>query len=216
MTMIQALDLMDDFVDPSDPDLDLPNSVHAYQTAERIRKKHPLNYELQLTGLIHDLGKVLYKWGEETHSVVGDTFVVGAKFPESIVFYETLVNNPDFSNSIYNTQNGLYEENCGLDNVKITFGHDEYLYLVLSKNKNHKLSKKYWDIIRYHSLYPWHSNEEYKHLMNPNDEYTLKNVQYFNQFDLYSKDDIDFVLTDEIQEYYTKLLIDYFPEPLQW
>jgi inositol oxygenase len=216
MTIIQALNLMDDFVDPSDPDLDLPNSVHAYQTAERIRKKYPLNYELQITGLIHDLGKVLYKWGEESYSVVGDTFVVGAKFPESIVFYETIINNPDFNNPNYNTKNGIYEENCGLDNVKIAFGHDEYLYLVLSKNKNHKLTKKYWNIIRYHSLYPWHSEEEYKHLMNPNDEQTLTDVKYFNQFDLYSKEDDDFVLTEEIKEYYKKILIDYFPEPLQW
>ena len=36
MTMHKALSLLDDFVDPSDPDLDVPNSIHAYQTAERI------------------------------------------------------------------------------------------------------------------------------------------------------------------------------------
>ena len=29
-----ALNMLDDFVDPSDPDLDVPNSIHAYQTAE--------------------------------------------------------------------------------------------------------------------------------------------------------------------------------------
>ena len=38
MSIKQALAHMDDFIDPSDPDLDLPNSIHAYQTAERIRK----------------------------------------------------------------------------------------------------------------------------------------------------------------------------------
>ena len=36
-----ALKMLDDFVDPSDPDVDVPNSVHAYQTAERIRKNIP-------------------------------------------------------------------------------------------------------------------------------------------------------------------------------
>jgi inositol oxygenase len=52
--------MMDDFIDPSDPDLDVPNSIHAYQTAERIRKKHPEDKELQIAGLIHDLGKFYF------------------------------------------------------------------------------------------------------------------------------------------------------------
>ena len=46
------------------------------------------------------------------------------------------------------------------------------------------------------------------------DEITLKNVLDFNQFDLYSKEDVNFVLTDEIKEYYDKLLKEYFPEEL--
>ena len=55
----------DNFIDPSDPDVDLPNSIHAYQTAERIRKKYPLDKQLQITGLIHDLGKVLFDLKKE-------------------------------------------------------------------------------------------------------------------------------------------------------
>ena len=47
MTMNKALSLMDTFIDPSDPDLDEENSIHAYQTAERIRKKFPEDKELQ-------------------------------------------------------------------------------------------------------------------------------------------------------------------------
>ena len=90
--------MLDDFVDPSDPDVDLPNSIHAYQTAERIRRKRPLQEQLQLTGLIHDLGKVLFKFGEESHVVVGDTYAVGCPFPKSIVYYETMKRNPDCQN----------------------------------------------------------------------------------------------------------------------
>ena len=45
MTMNKTLELINDFIDPSDPDLDLPNSIHAYQTAERIRKDYPDNKE---------------------------------------------------------------------------------------------------------------------------------------------------------------------------
>ena len=36
-TILEALDKLNDMVDESDPDIDLPNSVHAFQTAERIR-----------------------------------------------------------------------------------------------------------------------------------------------------------------------------------
>ena len=40
MSIKEVLSRMDNFIDPSDPDLDVPNSIHAYQTAERIRKKY--------------------------------------------------------------------------------------------------------------------------------------------------------------------------------
>lgn len=29
------------------------------------------------------------------------------------------------------TENGIYEPGCGLDNVLLSWGHDEYLYNVL-------------------------------------------------------------------------------------
>ena len=77
MSIKKALSMMDDFIDPSDPDLDVPNSIHAYQTAERARKRYPEDKELQIAALIHDLGKVLFSYGEPNYSVVGDTYVVG-------------------------------------------------------------------------------------------------------------------------------------------
>ena len=83
MTIKKALSLLDAFIDPSDPDLDVPNSIHAYQTAEQIRKKYPDNKEFQIIGLIHDLGKVLFTFGEPSWCVVGDTYVLGCKFPFS-------------------------------------------------------------------------------------------------------------------------------------
>ena len=92
MSIKIALSLLDNFIDPSDPDLDVPNSIHAYQTADRIRKKYPDNKELQIVGLIHDIGKVLFTFSEPTWAVVGDTFPVGCKYSKSIVYYETLKN----------------------------------------------------------------------------------------------------------------------------
>lgn len=41
MSIMEALDLLDNVVDESDPDVDFPNSYHAYQTAEGIRQAHP-------------------------------------------------------------------------------------------------------------------------------------------------------------------------------
>ncbi|NXC48063.1 MIOX oxygenase, partial [Penelope pileata] len=58
MSVMQALELLDQLVDESDPDVDFPNSFHAYQTAEGIR------HWFHLVGLLHDLGKVLALFGE--------------------------------------------------------------------------------------------------------------------------------------------------------
>ena len=213
MSMKEALSHLDTFIDPSDPDLDEENSIHAYQTAERIRKLHPTNKELQLVGLIHDLGKVLFTFGEPNWAIVGDTYVVGCEFPTTIVYYDTLKENSDFDK--YDT-NGIYEPGCGLENLHITFGHDEYLYQVLKQNEGkHKISPSLMDVIRYHSFYPWHTSGEYKQFMNELDKETLKNVNHFNQFDLYSKEDSPDI-SDEIKKYYDELLEEYFPAILQW
>ena len=55
---MEALEMLNELVDESDPDIDMPNIVHAFQTAERIREDHPDQDWFHLTGLIHDLGKV--------------------------------------------------------------------------------------------------------------------------------------------------------------
>ena len=71
------------------------------------------------------------------------------------------------------------------------------------------------NVIRYHSFYPWHTSGEYRHLMKPSDYDILQDVNAFNQFDLYSKEDSTHI-SDEIKAYYDKLLDTYFPEILQW
>lgn len=62
MNIKDALIKLNDLVDESDPDTDLPNIVHAFQTAERIREDHPNEDWFQLIGLIHDLGKVWFSF----------------------------------------------------------------------------------------------------------------------------------------------------------
>ena len=216
LSINEILNIMDKFVDPSDPDLDKSNSIHAYQTAERIREKYPYDYDLQIIGLIHDLGKILFIFGEPPWAIVGDTFVLGCRIPKSVVYYNSLkyiiYQHPDYNNSIL----GVYKEKCGLDKLLLSFGHDEYLYQVLKQNKTHKIKEKYMNIIRYHSFYPWHTMGEYRQFMNKSDYKKLENVLMFNQFDLYSKNDKEFKLTDEIKKYYNDLLNLYFPKELQW
>lgn len=41
MGMMDAIMTLDQLVDESDPDVDFPNSFHAFQTAEGIRQAHP-------------------------------------------------------------------------------------------------------------------------------------------------------------------------------
>merc|ERR1711981_501668 len=125
-TIMEALEMLNELVDESDPDIDLPNIIHAFQTAERIREEHPDKDWLQLVGLIHDLGKVMAFYDEPQWTVVGDTFVVGCRPQPSIVFCDSSFNNnPDVRNPAYNTELGIYEAGCGLRNVVMSWGHDE-------------------------------------------------------------------------------------------
>lgn len=41
MTVMESIDCLDQLIDESDPDVDFPNSFHAFQTAEGIRREHP-------------------------------------------------------------------------------------------------------------------------------------------------------------------------------
>ena len=198
-----------------DPDIELDQFQHLLQTSESIWADGHEDWFV-LTGFIYDLRKVLCLFGEPQWAVVGDTCPVGCEFSNKIVCPEFLDFNPDTKNPIYNTPLGIYYQNCGLDKVKMSWGHDEYLYQVLKQNKKlHKISEKYWDIIRYHSFYPWHTHNEYTYFMNDKDYLILDNIKDFNQYDLYSKED-DIYITDDIINYYKDLLKKYFPDPLQW
>ena len=214
---------LENFVDISDPDITLPNFYHGIQTAEAIRLDGHPDW-LQLVGLIHDIGKIIYLWGcdedgtslKEQWGIVGDTFIIGCKIPDKIVYPEFNNLNLDSNNPKYNTLYGIYKKYCGLDNVICSWGHDEYLYQVLLQNKDcHKISEQSMNIIRYHSFYPWHTSGEYKFFMNEQDSKTLEDVNHFNQFDLYSKED-DSYISDEIKKYYDNVLDEFFISEMQF
>jgi hypothetical protein len=54
-----------------------------------------------------------------------DTFVVGCAFSDKNIYPETFEGNPDFDDAVYSTEDGIYEPHCGLDNVMLSWGHDE-------------------------------------------------------------------------------------------
>ncbi|CAL1529065.1 unnamed protein product [Lymnaea stagnalis] len=214
-SIMEILDKLNELVDESDPDIDLPNSYHAYQTAEGIRRHHPDKPWFQLTGLIHDIGKIISLWGEPQWAAVGDTFVVGCAPEPSIVFgVESFSKNPDLQNPKYNTKLGMYTQNCGLDNVLMSWGHDEYMYRVLKANK-HSLPEEALYMIRFHSFYPYHSCGSYSHLTNDKDQQMIPWIKEFNKFDLYTKTG-DLPDVDELRPYYQSLVNQYLPARIKW
>jgi inositol oxygenase len=210
MGIWEALDYLNTLVDDSDPDTDLSQIQHNLQAAEAIRRDgHPR--WMQLTGLIHDLGKLLCLYGEPQWAVVGDTFPTGCAWSRRIVFPEFFAANPDRERPEYQTRLGVYEEGCGMDAVDLSWGHDEYLYQVVKDY----LPEEGLCMIRYHSFYPWHKEGEYAHLMNDHDRQMLPWVQKFNPYDLYSKSDATPDLK-ELRPYYDELIREYFPAKIAW
>ncbi len=208
LSVEEVFELLKQLVDPSDPDVAFSNDIHNYQTAEHCRRLLPDVDWFHLVGLLHDIGKVLYTFGEPTWAVVGDTFPVGHPFSNKCIYYNFFNNNPDVG------KESMYEPHCGFDKVHCSWGHDEYLHHVLVNN-NTSLPQEALYIIRYHSFYPFHKEHAYMELANEKDLNMLGYLKLFNQCDLYSKQDetIDY---NEIKEYYSQLIQKYLPEKLKF
>ena len=210
MGIWQAMEFLNTLVDDSDPDTDLSQIEHLLQTAEAVRRDgHPRWFIL--TGLIHDLGKVLCLWGEPQWAVVGDTFPVGCAYSDKVVFSEFFTDNPDYQIPAYQTSCGVYEEGCGLDKVHMSWGHDEYMYNVV---KDHLPDEALY-MIRYHSFYAAHRERAYQHLMNERDKQMFQWVRKFNPYDLYSKGE-DRPSVESLRPFYEDLIAEYLPGALSW
>ncbi|KAH6918182.1 inositol oxygenase [Coprinopsis sp. MPI-PUGE-AT-0042] len=213
MGVWEAIELLNTIVDDSDPDTSMSQIEHLLQTAEAIRSDGKPEW-MQMAGLVHDLGKLLLIFGSEGQwDVVGDTFVVGCQFSDKIIYPDTFAANPDSKDAIYSTQYGIYQPHCGLDNVMLSWGHDEYLYNVF-KDQSY-LPDEALAMIRYHSFYPWHREGAYRHLTNEKDEKVLAAVQAFNPYDLYSKSD-EPMDVEKLRPYYQGLIAKFFPAELDW
>ena len=210
MGVWEAMEFLNTLVDDSDPDTDLTQIEHLLQTSEAIRRDgHPRWFVL--TGFIHDLGKVLCLWGEPQWGVVGDTFPVGCAYSQDIVFPEYFKANPDIHNEIYQTKYGIYQPNCGLDKVHMSFGHDGYIGEVM---KNYMPEESLY-MLRYHSFYAAHRHGAYRHLMSDHDVEMFEWVNKFNVYDLYSKGHTKPDLK-ALKPYYDDLFAEFFPEKIAW
>jgi len=209
MTIWQAMEKLNTMVDESDPDTSLSQIEHLLQSAEAIRRDGKPQW-FQLTGLIHDLGKLLFFYDAQGQwDIVGDTFPIGCRFEEeSIIYPGTFAANPDSKDPIYSTKTGIYSEGCGLDNVMLSWGHDEYLYNICKEQST--LPDEALAMIRYHSFYPWHSAGGYRWMMNEKDVEMMRAVKAFNPYDLYSKSDA-MPKIEDLKDYYMGLINTYFP-----
>ncbi len=210
MPVWDAFEFLNQLVDDSDPDTDLDQFQHLLQTAEAIRADGHPDW-MVLAGLLHDMGKVLCLFGEPQWAVVGDTFPVGCVFSEAVVYSEFFKDNPDISDERYNTRYGVYSPNCGLNNVHLSWGHDEYIY---------NMAKDYLPepalyMLRYHSFYAQHRENAYDHLMDEHDREMFKWVKLFNPYDLYSKNPTppDW---NQLRPYYEDLVAKYLPAELKF
>ena len=267
MSMEAALQLLEGMFDESDPDLrDQPQSVHAFQTAERLRRA-PLSARpvrsvfsneewaelpshvrdeyvargtlgalcggaqmdawLPLVGLIHDCGKILGITGELPQwAIVGDTFPVGCSFDPANVLHARAFwrENPDWKwdTSEYCDPIGpLYTRGGGLEQLLMSWGHDEYLAMVLERHAACALPPEAIYVIRFHSFYPWHTPRRgaargYTALASARDWRRLPLLKAFQQADLYSKAEEAPPRVSALLPHYRRLLDAYVPGQLAW
>lgn len=215
LSIFEIIKLMDDIIDESDPDNDRPQIYHFIQTAESCRKLYPDLDWFHLVGFLHDLGKILAHpklFNLPQWSVVGDTFPVGCKFSDQIVYSNYFIYNNDTKNELYNTKYGIYHNNIGFDNVHFSWSHDEYIYMICKHNKC-TLPEEALYIMRYHSFYSHHTNRSYDHLASNYDLKMLKYLCDFQKCDLYSKINEEINLDDYLP-YYLDLIKKYFPSDI--
>jgi len=83
------------------------------QTSEAIRADGHDDWFV-LTGLIHDLGKILCLFGEPQWAVVGDTFPVGCAFSRGS-FTPSFWSKPRSRRSAIQLAAGVYQAGCGCE-----------------------------------------------------------------------------------------------------
>jgi len=210
MGVWQACELLDTLVDDSDPDTELTQIEHLLQTAEAARQDGRPEWFI-VAALVHDLGKVLCLRGEPQWAVVGDTFPLGCPFNPAVVYHDYFDENPDREVAAYQRGTGIYERGVGLEHVTMSWGHDEYMYLVVRPY----LPAEAAYMIRFHSFYAAHHEGAYDELISDYDRRMMPLLREFSGYDLYSKAEAAPDI-DALRPYYRNLIDRFFPETIAW
>ena len=211
MTVFEALEYLNTLVDDSDPDVDFTQIEHALQTAEAIRAANQPRWFI-VTGLVHDLGKILCLFGEPQWAVVGDTFPVGCRWSPKIVHRAVLRPQPRQGRRRATRPRTASTSRAAASTTSTCRGATTSTSTTRSRTTC-RMEALY--MLRYHSFYPWHKENEYDHLTNETDRAMVKWVRAFNRYDLYSKG-APRPKVDELMPYYEDLVKEFFPEPLNW
>jgi inositol oxygenase len=93
----------------------------------------------------------------------------------------------------------------------MSYGHDEYFYQVCKDY----LPEEALYILRFHSCYAFHTEDQYHWFMTEHDHEMLKWVKIFNQYDLYSKDEAE-PDVEALKPFYQELINEFFPAKIKW
>ncbi|KAK6614613.1 hypothetical protein H4I96_00934 [Botrytis cinerea] len=169
--------LLNKFVDQSDPDTEVGQLEHLFQTSEAIREAGRPEW-MVVAGFVHDLGKLWCLMGAKDSGILSE-------IPSQLWIRQT------------------YD----------VMGHDEVLYQILKDQST--LPPEALAMIRYHSFYPWHFENEYSHFENEHDRAMKPWVKDFNQFDLYSKSDSP-PDVEKLIPIYEEIFAKYFPDKVNF
>ncbi|KAL7465089.1 hypothetical protein ACHAXS_005416 [Conticribra weissflogii] len=144
---------------------------------------------VQLVALLHELGEAV-KVLDPTHTgdmadsiydwtISSRSRVVGCKPPQRATFSEYRHLNMDLEDSRYNTDLGVYEPHCGLQNVSLMWTGCEYMYYLLKHNRS-TIPEEGLAMIRYFLLGDWHEHNEYSAITNDDDADVMPFVAEFD------------------------------------
>jgi inositol oxygenase len=160
MSLREALDFVSST--PADVDShDISLRTLCFRTAEYFRKSGHPDW-MQLVALVYGLASVVkrddnqscapYDW-----TICSRSRVLGCPIPNHVAFGAFQALNPDNNNKKYSSSaSGMYQRNCGLDHVLLTWTGPEYMYHMLRHNRV-DFPGEALKIQRLASLSDWHT-----------------------------------------------------------
>jgi len=155
-----------------------------FHTAELARKEGHPDW-VQFVALIHGLAGALrclesdnsdFNSGDQDTetfdfdwTIPVDARIMGCKASHKSIFQEFRHLNPDKDDPRYNTTNGVYKKNVGLENVLLSWTSNEYMYHMLKRN-NVMLPMEAYAILRLFPLVDWHKWDSHGWLANEDDQ----------------------------------------------